>query len=1033
MQNIRPIVVFVFLFLLVFNLPAQVVINEVSSASVSGYLDEDSDQEDWIEFYNTSTLPVNLKGYTITVKENGKTYSWAFPSIIIKPLEYLTVFCSKKDRKAYFDHWEVPVIADQPWKYFPGTTDPPSNWRSVSFNDTSWPTGNGGIGYGDADDATTIPSNVNSVFMRQYFNIADTSKIVTGLTLLDYDDAFVAYLNDVEIARSNIGIYGDHPPYDASAYDEHEATNYQTGEFSGFAFVSPQLIDSALKQGTNVFSIQVHNYSGATGIPDLTALPYLLIGVNDTTVTYFPFPAKINLHTNFNLNSTGQTIILTDASGNIKDEKNIGAMTLNNTYGRRPNGANNWYYFDTPTPDTTNNVSAYYTGYASKPTFALPSGFYTGTKTLGLAGAGTGVIRYTLDGKDPDQSSALYTAPITINSTTVVRARTYSSDPLRFPSEIITNTYFINENISLPVVSLVSDPYNLFDHNYGIYVYGPGADTFNMPFPGSNFWKGWERPANIEFFDQGGKLGFETPTGIAIQGNYSKAWPQRGFAVRTKENYKGETIDYPLFPSKPNITQYKSFNIRNAGSDWNTCHMRDRFNQENAQKSTSLDMMDGRPCVLFINGDYWGVYELREKQDKNYIENNSGIPADKIDFLQFDGDIIEGSNTAFLNMSGFIGNNNMNIAANYSKAKEMLDIENFCDYIITETYIMNVDWLGTYTNNIKFWRPSNPPGKWRYVLWDTDLSLGFGQSLGMGSVATNFLNTAINPTTPNPHSTMLKGLLNNTEFKNYFVNRYADLMNTVFQPSQMRSSAYALRDEMLPEMARHFTTWQSSALPGIWENFIGRSKDVNSWNKQIDTMLLFTDSRLSHSRDTIQKQFSLVKQVDVTLDVFPKGAGTIKISTITPETLPWAGVYYDGVPVTITAKPNPGYEFKYWADNNSFAGSILSAGITLNISNDDTFTAHFDLLENGLDVYPNPFYDKLTINYQLPSTLQVSIKLYSILGQEAAELVSPTTFQPEGSYSIDVDITDLHLTQGVYFMRLRTKEYMKTVKVIYAK
>ncbi|HEY0030843.1 MAG TPA: lamin tail domain-containing protein, partial [Bacteroidia bacterium] len=185
------------------TLDAQIVINEVSSASVSNYLDEDGDQEDWIEFYNTSSLPVNMNGYSITSTENGKIKSWTFPAIIIKPNNYITVFCSGKNRSAYFDHWEVPVYANNPWKYFLGASNPPATWRSLTFNDASWTTGNGGIGYGDGDDSTVTPP-VYSVFMRKTFTVADTSKIPTALLLLDYDDAFVAYLNDVEIARSNI-------------------------------------------------------------------------------------------------------------------------------------------------------------------------------------------------------------------------------------------------------------------------------------------------------------------------------------------------------------------------------------------------------------------------------------------------------------------------------------------------------------------------------------------------------------------------------------------------------------------------------------------------------------------------------------------------------------------------------------------------------------------------------------------------------------------------------------------------------------
>lgn len=1015
-----------FLLFIPFNLSAQVVINEVSSASSANFVDEDGDQEDWIELYNTGSSPVNLNGYTIANTEGSKTTTWTFPSINIKAHDYLTVFCSGKDRKAYFDHWEVPVYANNPWKYFVGTTDPPSNWRTTTFNDASWATGIGGIGYGDGDDSTVIPP-VNSVFMRKNFWIADTSKIPTAAILLDYDDGFVAYLNDVEIARSNIGVYGDHPSYNTSAYDEHEATMYSTGNISGAYFIAPEVIDAAIKPGNNVFSIQTHNYSAATS-PDLSCIAYFLIGVNDTAVTYYPFPAHVNLHTNFKLNSNGEILQLSNASGIVQDLDTIGSMQMNNSFGRRPNGTNNWYYFDTPTPDTTNNTSAFYTGYIAKPHFGFAAGFYTGSQTVGLTPPIPGSnIRYTLDGKDPSSASPLYTAPLIIDSTTVIRARTFSTNPMELPSEIITNTYFINENISLPVVSLSSDPYNLFDYNYGIYVYGPNADTTTIPFYGSNFWNGWERPANIEYFDQSGLNAFETKAAISIQGNYSKAWPQRGFTVQTKDNYHGDNINYALFPDKPQITKYKSFNIRNAGSDWNTCHMRDRFNQKTIQKSTHLDMMDGRPCVLFINGKYWGVYEFRERQDKDYIQSNSGVDADSIDFLQFDGSIIEGSNTDFLNLANVIHTADMSVSSNYAAAKSQLDIENFVDYFITETYIVNIDWLGTYTNNIKFWRPNNPPGKWRYVLWDTDLSLGFAQSLGTGQDTMNMLAVAINPTQPNPHSLMLKGLLNNPEFKNYFINRYADLMNTIFLPSEMRQHAYAMRDEMLPEMARHFNRWTA---PSLWGGFIGSSTDVPSWENNIENMLDFCDNRITYARNYVESQFAMTKQVDVTLDVEPAGAGTIKISTVVPETLPWTGVYYDGNPVTITATANPGYSFRDWTSNTVLTAPAPTAAIHLNINNNDRFVAHFDVIEDYFDAYPNPFDNELNLVYSISASKQVSIKFFNTLGQLIYEPVNPDTFQTLGIHNLKINPSDINLPPGVYFVELKCDGYSRTVKLV---
>jgi len=252
----------------------------------------------------------------------------------------------------------------------------------------------------------------------------------------------------------------------------------------------------------------------------------------------------------------------------------------------------------------------------------------------------------------------------------------------------------------------------------------------------------------------------------------------------------------------------------------------------------------------------------------------------------------------------------------------------------------------------------------------------------------------------------------------------------MFHPAAMEESAYAMRDEMLPEMGRHFSRWgNTSPFPG----FIGRANNVPEWEAEIENMLSFNDSRLVYARNHIEEQFSLVKQVDVTLNVIPAGAGTIKISTITPESLPWTGVYFDGVPVTITATAKPGYEFEYWAANNNLAGNAVTRAITLNVDSSDTFTAHFKVLENNLSAYPNPFGNQLTVNYQLQEAAQVGIKLYTVMGQEIAEIVSPDSFKEAGSYTVNFDANSLQLAQGVYFIELRTKDYVKMIKLVKAK
>ena len=1020
-------VIFIILLSLIFSsIKSQILINEVCNTGDTTFLDEDGKAEDWIEFYNSTSSSINLQGYSISRAELGKpSKNWIFPSISIKPHGYRTIFCSEKNRTVFFDHWEVPIYANLQWKYFVGYSEPPSNWNDISFNDAAWSSGQGGIGHGDGDDSTVITPTI-SLYMRKTFTIADTSKISTAALLLDFDDGMVAYLNGIEIARANIGVHGDHPAYNAYAYDEHEATMYQNGNYSGAWFVDPLVLHAAMKPGINVFAIQTHNY--VSGMNDLTCIPNLLIGVNDTTVTYFPFPANVHLHTNFNLSYTGQTLELKDPSGNIIDHQVITETHKNNSRGRTPDGFSNWCLFKSPTPDTSNVFSNCSSGYSSVPTFSLPAGFYSGSKQVSIIGNGSDIVRYTIDGSDPTNSSAIFTSPINVDSTTVIRARCFSLDAYVLPGNTITNTFFINEDISLPVISLSSDPRNLFDWNYGIYVMGPDADLSAIPYFGANFWKGWARPSHIEFFDENGNFGFESNTEAKIQGNFSKAWPQRGFTVSAKDNYEAEDINYKIFPDKP-ITKFKSFNIRNAGSDWNTCHMRDRMIQKTAQELTKIDIMDARPCVLFINGKYWGVYEIREKQDEHYIENNHNIDPDKIDFLEFDGSIINGSNQQFLEMATFIGSNDMTIQTNYDSAQKNIDTKNFCDYFITETYIVNTDWLGAYTNNIKFWRPNNPPGKWRYLLWDTDLSLGFFQFTGDGGDTTNMLHRAMYPSTINPHSVMLRSLLANTDFKNYFVNRYCDLLNTIYKPYHFSKKVNTLRDEVLPEMTRHFNLWGGTS---PYPQIVGRSFDVPSWEKNLDTMKMFMYSRPDLARNNILDEFSLIKPVNVGLDVSPSNAGTIQINTIFPDSLPWEGVYFDGVPITITAQPKLGYQFLYWKSPNLIATNNTNVSVTLNVNQNEPFTAYFKELDVDFNVYPNPFYSDLFLNYELKSDMQVSVTLYNVLGQKTREIITNETFQKAGTHQIKIDTKELSLSNGIYYIKCIAGDFSKILKVIKA-
>jgi hypothetical protein len=541
-----------------------------------------------------------------------------------------------------------------------------------------------------------------------------------------------------------------------------------------------------------------------------------------------------------------------------------------------------------------------------------------------------------------------------------------------------------------------------------------------IPFYDANFWQGWERPANVSFFDKNKVLQFQQPVSIKIQGNWSKMFPQRGLTIDFDENYGGQVINYQLFPDKP-ATTYHNFNLRNSGSDWAGCFMRDRLIQKTVQGSTDVETMDGFSCVLFINGTFWGVYELREKQDKHYLANNSTCDDDNVDFLEFDGSVIEGDNSSFFKMVSYIYTADMTLQSSYDSAAVLLDIPNFCDYFITETYVGNLDWLGSYTNNIKFWKPHTGPGKWRYILWDTDISLQ--------SDTLNQLAMVLNPPTMNPHSLMLSAMMQNDSFRMYFINRYADLMNTTFYNLNMLARTEAFYEEMLPEMPRHYAMWGTGNSP-LAPLSIQSPMSVATWRANIDVLEYIEYVRPYYVRNQVQAQFGMISQVNVTLQTEPTGAGTIHLNTITPDSLPWTGVYFNGNPVTMTAIAAPGFKFSHWKSDHVLNGNYPDAVLRTNVDSSDVFTAVFEPLESTFMAYPNPFYDDLTLYYEVPEAGVVSLKVYDMTGRMVKDILPSSNYQEAGAYQLHLSAGSLGLSQGMYLFRIESPGYSKTLKLI---
>lgn len=927
-----------------------VVINEVMSLNTYTIADEDHEYSDWIELYNRSGSPVNLKGFGLS-DDSDNLFRWQFPEIILQPSRHLLIFASDKDRKEIISHWETIINSGDYWRYQLGNGSIPSNWRDPDFDDSSWNLGRSGFGYGDNDDLTEIAQNTISVFLRSTISIDNITSISRAVLHVDYDDAFVAYLNGTEIARANIGTPGILPAWDEAAITGHEAVMYTGGYPEAFYF--DDLIHLFV-QGENVVVIEVHNYN--TSSSDLTLIPFLTLGLKQPPDPANGHPEILRLdqsylHTNFKLKSSGEDIILSDSNGVVWDSVYTGEIPADLSRGRPGDLDTSFYYLSEATPGMPNVLSGYL-GYSESPDFSLSGGYYSQPIEVTLSSpGGEGEIRYTLDGNEPNTNSALFQTPISISSTTVLRARTFNDNAL--PSKIITHSYIYYHETGLPIVSLATDSVNLWDTDYGIYVLGDSYEQGN-PYFGANFWEDWERPVHIEIFESDGTPSLRMDAGTKIHGGWSRARPQKSMSFFARNRYGYPSIEYQLFPDR-DFTSYQAFLLRNSANDWDRSKFADGLMQ-GLVETLDLEIQAFRPCVLFLNGQYWGVMNIREKQNEDYLASYFDIDPDEIDLLEDNRVIIEGDDIHYNHLMNFISNEDISLPENYSYVKSLMDVDNYITYQAVQIYFDNRDWPG---NNIKYWRPKTENGRWRWILFDTDWGFGINAYNAGNAYEYNTLEFATSPTqmtfaNPPWATLMLRRLLVNEEFRINFINRFADHMNTIFQPDRVITLIDSLANMLDDEMYYNYERWSE---PVWWTPEYLHWGSFNQWYGYVDIHREFAQNRSPHMKSHIITKFNLQGNIKVHFDVQPNGAGIVKVNSIIPDEYPWSGNYFAGNPVKVRAIPAEGFEFDDW-----YGGVSNKDSDFFHMNGNDTLTALFRPINY---VYSNIAINEINYN---PST-----------------------------------------------------------------
>ena len=721
----------------------------------------------------------------------------------------------------------------------------------------------------------------------------------------------------------------------------------------------------------------------------------------------------LTFHTNFKLTQTTfEDILLADAGGAVIDVIGIVPALPNHSRGRTPNGAAPWAIFSTPSPGLTNGTG--YSNYTTTPSMSLAPGIYPGSISVALSSLETGVtIRYTTDGSEPTGTSASYSAPIAVNTSTVIRARAFPSSATILAGFTETNSYLIGVSHTIPIVSVSSNQYNSLFNN--------GISDIT---------------STIEYFTSSGAFQFESFGDVNGHGNDSWAYPQKGidFIVRDQLGYDDE-IDYPLFPTKPRA-EFKRIILKAAASDnypftggsGGGCHLRDAYIQSLAQTAhMNVDLRTNDHCALYINGQYWGLYEIREKvNDPDYTDYYWNQKEEDLDMLSFWGglNVRYGSANDWNNLYSFMMATDLSVPANYTTVDTRLDIASVIDYIIINSWSVNSDWINW---NTMWWRGRGTPDvKWKYALWDMDNTFNLGQNFS-GWPTTDFtanpcdLDENFENAGPDEgHLDIFNRLMANPEFKQRFVNRYAEMISTYLNCDFALAHFDSIVNHITPEMPNQIARWGGS---------------MAEWQTHLTYMRNQISGRCQYIEDQgIINCYEVTGPFDLTFNVEPANSGTIRFNELNIATYPWTGTYFGDVEGDITATPAGSYEFWYWEvfHSNLTSDSTSSLNSFL-IEASDSIVAHFRIIEthqltfiiepvgsgsisiNGIGPASYPF--TATYNEGFPISLSATPATnYEFIWYEALY----HGFSPD-SATVDVSfVTDTTDTIIVHFKPLQT-------------
>ena len=935
-------------------------ITEVMPRNGAALFDEWGETPDWVEITNFSDSPINLRDHGLS-NDPDQAFLYRFPHFTLEAGKRVIIFCSGRQSRRVTEIRNLdlvkPVVEGELLHL--DAANPESFILHDNGHVQTWL---------DQSAATHHASQLNPVKAPVFLPIAPDQ---VPAVFFDGDDDFLE-LEEIRNARTILWVGSEHPfatdhsrvmfghtffiPMIRGAnhfllHPIHSAHLLRFGSLQ-----NGRIIDAAIQPAPVSLSLlrfqtdqpRSINFIGSDRqIPDqnwhgwfseVLLYDHILTEserqqLEKYLIQRWGLPNRY-LHAPFKIPNQAGTLFLSDPAGNRLDVFLITEAPRDVSLAR--DEISGLFGFSEASSPGIKNRGPFHKGRLDEVEVSIDAGHYPKPITVSLIHSDQRVeIRYTLDGSIPDSNAPIYHAPVTLDETSVLKARAFLEGYLA--SGTCSHTYLINFKSTIPVISLSGAQDDWYSDERGIYVRGSQGGV-NLPHIGANFWREWERSVDVEWIDPEGKRRFVQSVGAKIHGGWSRAAPQKSIALIARSRYGDNRFRGQFFEDREN-TEFKQLLLRNTGNDWTSAMLRDVVSQS-LMDGLDLNTQAYRPVQVLLNGDYLGLFHLRERANEHFIRDNSGIPSDNIDLVDNTFESLAGDHLNLYFFSRWLLDAETESDGFVEDLEGYIELDNFMDYVISQICLDNQDWPH---NNVRLWKERAPEGKWRWLPYDLDATFDplkvtvsnntLGRLLGQDTKLTSRVLAAIN---------------NNSILKERFIKRFQHHLNTTFTAENILEHLNALADEVRQEMIRQTERWG-----GIQLGDHVTPVNLDEWASNVDHMRLFAFQRPTYVWQHLAETYALQPPLSLAINLPPEEKGHLLINGFKvnhPVGRRWMAKFFRELDLEITAVAEPGFQFRGWAELNDASESIV-----VQPSSTRSLTPVFEQIENALPLNLEPF------------------------------------------------------------------------------